>query len=68
MRDCPDIATRGKEGNKVSPSVPKDDVQATRCFYALRTRGEKSYGDYDEGKSLNFLFSAMSSFYVGEYG
>ena len=68
MKDYHTIAFRGRESKNVAPSVLNEDDKATRCFYALRTRGEKSYGDYDEGKSLNFLFSAMSSFYVGEYG
>ena len=25
VRDCPNIAFRGKEGKEVAPSVPKDD-------------------------------------------
>ena len=40
VRYCPTIASRGKEGKKVAPNVPKDDVQATRHFYSLWTRGE----------------------------
>ena len=26
MRDCPNIASRGKKGKKVDPNVPKDDA------------------------------------------
>ena len=61
VRDCPNIASRGKEGKKVAPSVPKDDDHATRRCYALQTRGEKLDGDDDESKSLNFSFSDMIS-------
>ena len=35
------ISFRGREGKKVSPSVPKDDASTKRCFYALRYRVEK---------------------------
>ena len=56
VRDCTTIASRGREGKKVAPNVPKDDVQAMRNFYELWTRGEKSYGGkYNRGKSLLFL-------------
>ena len=49
MRDYRIIASRGREGKKVAPNVPKDDVQATRHFYELQTRGEKLDGDDDKG-------------------
>ena len=62
MRDCPYIAARGRESKKVSINVLKDDVQATRHFYELQTRGEKLEDDDDKGKSLNFSFSEMISF------
>ena len=62
MRDYPIIASRGREGKQVASNVTKDDVQATRHFYALRTRGEKLEDDDDKGKSLNFSFSEMISF------
>ena len=32
------IASRGKEGKQVAPSVPKDDAPTKRHFYALRSR------------------------------
>ena len=41
VRDCPNIASRGKEGKKVAPSVPKDDASTKRRFNALRSRVEK---------------------------
>ena len=47
LRDCPSIASIGSESKKVAPNVPKDDVQVTKILYALRTRGEKLYGDDD---------------------
>ena len=56
MRDCPHIASRVKEGKKVTPSVPTDDAPIKRHFYALQTRGENPYDDDDEVKSLNFSF------------
>ena len=62
VRYYPIIAFRGSEGKKVARNVPKDDVQATRHFYALRTRGEKLEDDDDKGKSLNFSFSYLSCF------
>ena len=62
VRDYPIIASRGREGKQVASNVTKDDVQATRHFYALRTRGEKLDGDDDKGKSLNFSFSYLSCF------
>ena len=42
MRDCPIIVSRGREVKQVAPSVPKDDASTKRCFYALRSRVEKS--------------------------
>ena len=61
---CPNNNSRGKDGNKVAPNVPKDDVQGTRHFYAFQTKGSKPDENYDEdeSKSLHFLFSDMSSF------
>ncbi|XP_069146986.1 uncharacterized protein [Solanum lycopersicum] len=35
VRDCPTIAARGKEGKKVHPSVPDDDVSRRNRFYSL---------------------------------
>ena len=63
VRDCPNIASRGKEGKEVASSVPKDDASTKRSFYALRTRGSKPHdNDDDEGKSLHFSYSDMCSF------
>ena len=53
VRDCPMIASRGKEGKKVAPSVPKDDASTKRHFYALRSRVEnpnEMESDDDVGK------------------
>ena len=42
MRDCPTIASRGKEGKKVAPNVPKENFPKAKArFYALRTSGSK---------------------------
>ena len=35
VRDCPMIASRGRDDKHVAPSVPKDDAQKKKCFYAL---------------------------------
>ena len=53
MRYCPNIASRGKKGTQVAPSVPNDDAPTKRRFYALRSRGEKSNGD--DGEEVKFL-------------
>ncbi|TMW83687.1 hypothetical protein EJD97_000967 [Solanum chilense] len=49
-RDCPTIATRGREGKQVAANVPREDViKAKTHFYALRERGSKPYeDDYDD--------------------
>lgn len=39
VRECPTIASRGREGKPVSPNIPKGDASNKRCFHALRTRG-----------------------------
>ena len=62
MRDCHMIASRGKEGKQVVPSVLKDNAPTRRHFYALRSRGKKlDESDDDVGK---FFLSCcnMSSF------
>ena len=41
VRYCPMIASRGREGKQVAPSVPKDDALTKRRSYALRSRVEK---------------------------
>ena len=57
VRYFPTIALKGREGKKIAPNVPKDDVQATSHFYALWTRVEKpDDGNDDEGRSLHFSF------------
>ena len=57
MRDFPHISSIEKEGNQVSPSVPKDDAPTKRHFYELRARGSKPYenDDDDEANSLHFF-------------
>ena len=53
MRDCTIIASRGREGKKVAPSVPKDDASTKRRFYAIRSKVEKpdeKESDNDVGK------------------
>ena len=69
MRDCPTIASRGKEGKKVAPNVPKENFPKAKArFYALRTRRAKADEDDDyDVKFLHFL-SGMISFYTSEYG
>ena len=63
VRECPIIAAIGRESKQVAPSAPKDDAPTKRRFYELRTREEKlGNGDDDEGKSLHFSLSDMSSF------
>ena len=32
VRECPNIDSRGKDGKKVAPSVPKDDASTKRRF------------------------------------
>ena len=55
MKDCPTIDSRVRDGRKVDRNVSKDDAQATRFYYAHRTRGEKPDGYDDKGKSLHFF-------------
>ena len=51
MSDCPFIASRGREGKHVSPSVPNNDAPTKRHFYVLRSGGEKpNESDDDVGK------------------
>ena len=66
VTDFPIIVDRGREGKQVSPNVPKDNGQNKRRSYALRTNGSKPDEQDNYSKSL-YLFSVMSSFYVGEY-
>ena len=37
VRDCPMIASRGREGKQVAHNVPKDDAPTKRRFYALQS-------------------------------
>ncbi|TMW82463.1 hypothetical protein EJD97_005871 [Solanum chilense] len=60
VRNCPMIASRGREGKQVSPSVRKDDALTKRCFYALCSRVERpneKESDDDVGAwlKLNFI-------------
>ena len=64
VRNCPMIASRGREGKKVSPSVRKDDALTKWCFYALCSRVERpdeKESDDDVGK-FTFFCCNMSSF------
>ena len=71
VRYCHHIASKGKEGKQVTPSVPKEDVPKEKAhFFALRPRGSKSDAndDDDECKSMLLsLFSYMSSLLVGDF-
>ena len=62
------IASRGKEGKQVAPSVLKENALINRHFYALPSRVEKpKESDANVGK-FSLSYCNMSSFYVGEYG
>ena len=64
------ISSRGREGKKVTPSVPKDDASTKRSFYALHSRVEKpdeKESDHNAGK-FSLFCKDISSFKVGEYG
>ena len=52
VRYCHHIASKGKEGKQVTPSVPKEDAPTRRRSYALRSRGLKpDESDDDVDKS-----------------
>ena len=40
VRDCPMIASRGREGKQVAPSVLNDDALTKRHLYTLHSRGK----------------------------
>ncbi|XP_069143313.1 uncharacterized protein [Solanum lycopersicum] len=61
-RDCPMIASRGREGKQVAPSVPKDDAPTKRRFYALRAIGEKPDESDDDVGKLSFSCCNIGSF------
>lgn len=46
MRDCPTISARGRESNKVPPSVSDLGAQAQNNFYVLqaKTKSDKEVG------------------------
>ncbi|XP_069151973.1 uncharacterized protein [Solanum lycopersicum] len=52
MRDCNTVASRGREGKKVTPSVPGNAAPKKNRFYALRARGSKPYEDDDDGGNV----------------
>ena len=58
VRDCTMIASRGREGKQVTPSVQKDEVSTKRCFYAPRSRVEKTYekDSDDDVSKFSFFF------------
>ena len=47
VRHCPTIDCRGKQGKKVTSSVPSNDAPKNNHFYVLRTKGSKSDDDED---------------------
>ena len=61
------IASRGREVKQVAPCITKDDAPTKRRFYALLSRGEKSYESDDDVGKFSLSCGNMSSFYVGEY-
>ena len=56
------IASKGREGKQVSPSVPKDDAPTKMCSYALRSRGEKPNESYDDVGKFSLSCGNMISF------
>ena len=58
VRDCPMIASRGREGKQVALSVPKDDASTKRRFYTLRSRVEKP----DEKENMMIMLVSSLSF------
>ena len=62
VKDCPMIASRGREGNQVDPSVSKDDAPTKRRSYALRSRGEKPNESYDDVGKFSLSCGNMISF------
>ena len=55
VRDCPMIASRGREGSQVSPSVPKENASINSCFYALQSIREKPDESDDNFGKFCFL-------------
>ena len=57
------IASRGRKGKQVAPSVPKDDASIKRHFYTLLSIFEKpdeKESDDDVGKFFLFCFDMRS--------
>ena len=50
------VASRGREGKQVPPSVPKDDASTKKRFYALRSRVEKPDEEESDDDAGNFSF------------
>ena len=50
------IASRGREGKQVAPSVPKDDAPTNRRLYALRSRVEKPDEKESDDDVCKFCF------------
>ena len=61
VRDCRTIASKGREGKQVSPSVPKDDAPTKRRFYALCSRVEKPEESDDDFGKFSLSCCNMSS-------
>ena len=62
VRDCPKVASRGREGKKVSSSVPNNDAPTKRRFYALCSRVEKPEESDDDFGKFSLSCCNMSSF------
>ena len=56
------ISSRGRKGKQVASSFLKDDAPTKRCFFALRSRGEKSEESDDDGGEFSLSCCLMSSF------
>ena len=54
MRDCPMVASRGREGKKVSPSVPKDDAPIKK--------GISMHSSLEERSRMGVVMMVVSSF------
>ncbi|TMX03197.1 hypothetical protein EJD97_017732 [Solanum chilense] len=62
VRDCPMIASTGREDKQVAPTVPKDVAPTKRCFYALQSRGDKSDESDDNVGNFSLSCGNMSFF------
>ena len=61
VRDCPTIEDRGREGNQVSPNVPKEDAPNRGVSTHSGLKNQSRIRMRNDGKFWCF-FSGMSSF------